>query len=237
MKQEAFDLMRSGEDSWWYVGRRAVVIRLMKKFCVGLTKDIRILDVGAGFGLMWKTLSLFGTVDAFEPETRLREVLQQRGYHSLFFSWKDLIRSGEKYDVVGAFDVVEHAAQETEILSHMFQSVRVGGHVIVSVPAYQWLWSRHDEINNHYRRYTAFSLTRILSAAGFEVVYCGYWNTILFPLAVVARIFNRSGSSVFSDKGFVNWLFTRVVSFEALLMGWVRLPWGLSVFAVARKVT
>lgn len=236
MKQEAFDLMRSGEHSWWYVGRQAVVTGLMKRFCVDLTKDIRMLDVGAGFGSMWETLSSFGTVDAFEPEIRLHEVLQKRGYHSLFLSWKDVARSKEQYDVVGAFDVVEHSAKEAEILSHMFQSVRPGGYAIVSVPAYQWLWSHHDEINNHHRRYTASSLTHALSCAGFEVVYCSYWNTILFPLAVVARMFNKSGGSAFSDKGFINWLFTKVVSFEALLMKWIRLPWGLSVFAVARKV-
>jgi SAM-dependent methyltransferase len=236
MKKEAFDLMKSGEDSWWYVGRQRVVLTLLRCFSLDKNNEQKLLDVGAGFGSMFQTLTLFGSVDAFEPEERLHEVLEKCGYRSLFLTWKDVFRSREKYDVVGAFDVVEHSADEDFIISNMYQALRVGGRIIVSVPAYQWLWSKHDEINNHYRRYTKKMLNSSLKRAGFEVEYISYWNTFLFPLALVARLLNSSGGAAFTNRGFINRLFVFVVSLEAYLMRFVSLPFGLSVFAVAKKI-
>ncbi len=236
MKKEAFDLMKSGEDSWWYVGRQRVVGVLLNRFLSEKKGDQQLLDVGAGFGSMFQALTSFGFVDAFEPEERLHEVLQQRGYRSLFLTWKDVFRSNETYDVVGAFDVVEHSKDEDYILSNMYQVLRPGGKVIISVPAYQWLWSKHDEINNHYRRYTKKMLSNSLKRVGFTVEYVGYWNTFLFPLALVARLLNRSGGAAFTNRGFINSLFVAVVSLEAHLMRFVSLPFGLSVFVVAKKV-
>lgn len=236
MKKEAFDLMKSGEDSWWYVGRQRVVCALVHRFYLDKKNEQRLLDVGAGFGSMFQTLTLFGSVDAFEPEERLHESLKKRGYNSLFLSWKEVFRSNVAYDLVGAFDVVEHSKDEDFIISNMYQALRSGGKIIVSVPAYQWLWSKHDEINNHYRRYTKNMLKKSLERAGFVVEYISYWNTVLFPLALVARLLNRSGGEAFTNRGFVNSLFVAVVSLEAYLMRFVSLPFGLSVFAVAKKI-
>jgi 2-polyprenyl-3-methyl-5-hydroxy-6-metoxy-1,4-benzoquinol methylase len=235
MKDIALARMHSSEDSWWYRGRRRAAATLLWRF-VGVGTARRILDVGAGYGAMRSPLDSFGTVDAFEPDGNLLAHLSEVGYAAVYGTWEDVAREGgRRYGIVGAFDVIEHAPDESDILRHVHDALADDGMLIVSVPAYRWLWSKHDDENKHYRRYTARMLRRSLHAAGFEVTYISYWNTVLFPLAAAARLLGFVGDSTFGKKGRLDALFGAVVSVEAWLMRYVPLPFGLSVFAVAYK--
>ena len=120
--------------------------------------------------------------------------------------------------------------------------VAPGGSLLVTVPAYQWLWSGHDEINHHHRRYTRRSLQRVAEQAGWEQMRTTYFNSLLLPVAILLRALDRlntktteSSLDLWVPPGPLNWLLERPLALEAALIGrGGRIPAGLSLLAVFR---
>ena len=136
-------------------------------------------------------------------------------------------------------DVLEHIDDDVGSLRTLSERLRGEGSILVTVPALPWLWSDHDEIHHHKRRYTKAGLRKVLHDAGFETVSVGYFNTLLFPLAIVQRLasrhFGRGNASDRMPNPFVNNLLEKVFAFESGLVGKMVLPIGLSLYAVARR--
>lgn len=128
------------------------------------------------------------------------------------------------------FDVLEHVANNSEALEALKPFLSSRGKIIITVPAYQWLFSVHDKNLGHYRRYTRGGLSRLLSEHGLTVIYSGYMNTFLFPLMMLARVLNLSGTGI---PGFgLNRIFTAIYSAESIFVPAVSFPFGGSVVAV-----
>ena len=118
----------------------------------------------------------------------------------------------------------------------------VGDYIIATVPAYQWLWGKHDEIHMHFRRYTVPKFKKLFNDAGFKVVYSSYFNTLLFPLAVIKRFVDKL---IGADKHhtapidpvspIMNKILQSIFSFEKNLIPSIFLPFGLSIILVAKK--
>jgi SAM-dependent methyltransferase len=148
----------------------------------------------------------------------------------------------DSFDLAVSLDVIEHLEQEVDALAELRRVVAPGGSLLVTVPAYGWLWSGHDEINHHHRRYTRRSLQRVAEDAGWKQVRTTYFNSLLLPVAILLRALERlntktteSSLDLWVPPEPVNWLLERPLALEAALIGrGGRIPAGLSLLAVFR---
>ena len=242
MERSVYDRMNVLEaEHWWFTGRRKVLSALIRR-TLKVQSNTAILEAGCGSGGNLSMLQCVGTVDAFEfDDVALRSAADKSGLEVLFGALPDQIPFGEKhYDLIGLFDVLEHVEADESSLAALAARLSDGGRILVSVPAFPCLWSRHDERHHHFRRYTRASQAKVAHSAGLRVSYSSYFNTFLFPAAVAARTLKRlSGRETPDDQmpaSWVNTMLAQVFSFEQHLLGRVRLPFGLSLAAVLEKV-
>jgi SAM-dependent methyltransferase len=138
--------------------------------------------------------------------------------------------------MIGAFDVIEHIADDTAAVSSIATRLKPGGKLVVAVPAHQWMWSAHDTVNHHQRRYSKSALQRLIAASPLKLEAIGYFNSLLFPLAVAQRLASRlSGKDDINltlPPRPLNYALERGFAAERLLIGRVPLPPGLSLFAI-----
>ena len=140
------------------------------------------------------------------------------------------------YDLVALLDVIEHVGDDRAALAAIARRLRPGGRILLTVPAHQWMWSGHDVLNHHHRRYSRKALVALVRDSGLTLDRIGYFNSILFPLAVAARMARKLTGKEGKDDALppapVNRLFDRLFGAEAYLLGRVPLPPGLSLVAV-----
>jgi SAM-dependent methyltransferase len=241
MDRKVYDRMNELETNhWWFVARRMIIAKLMQRQLRG-RRDAQILEAGCGSGGNLAMLAQFGQVDAFEYDGQARDAAKAKSGLDIRFGAlpAELPFDDRCYDVIGLFDVLEHVEADTASLAALGARLTKGGKILVTVPAFPTLWSRHDERHHHFRRYTRASLAEVAREAGLRVSYSSYFNFFLFPAAVTTRAIKRlSGSDVPDDtmpQGWVNRTLTRIFGMERHLVGRVRLPVGLSLAAVLEK--
>jgi SAM-dependent methyltransferase len=245
MRQDVYQTFAVVEDEhWWFQGRRRFIDRLISRF-VGEAGEASFCEVGCGTGGNLAMLAAHAPVDAIEMEAYAREYAQARevpGVRSVRDgSLPDELPLTGPYKAVFALDVIEHLEPDRRALETLGGLLADDGVLVITVPAYQWMWSRHDEINHHVRRYSRTQIVEVVEAAGLQVVYSSYFNTLLAPVAMLARFAERviggRGGSVGLNLP-PNWLnrsLTGVFGLEQYLAGTVRLPFGLSVAVVATR--
>ena len=231
------------DGHWWYRGRRRILEKLMRS--LDLAPDSQILDAGCGSGRNMVDFARLGAVtgvdisDASVERARLRDVgeVVQCSITTLPFA-------DDHFDLAVCLDVIEHIEDEQGALRELYRVVRPGGSLLIAVPAYQWLWSEHDVINHHQRRYTRATLSAAAAQAGWETVRTTYFNTLLLPIAIVwRRLARRShvegpSSDLQRMPERLNLLLEWPLRFEArLIAGGGRIPAGLSLATVFRKGT
>lgn len=235
MERKAFELLNQMERSWWYRARARVSRTALERAHVLRVADV--LDFGAGFGGMYESLRQSGErIYAFEPDKEADAAARKRGYADVFPT-EEAALTANTYDLIGAFDVVEHIENDHAFLRHAFASLKPGGHIVITVPAFPFLWSIHDVNHHHYRRYTKASMTAALETSGFEVVYKSYWNMCLSIPAGLMRLLGRSGEGALALPYWLDTIFYTVLSIENVLMKFTSLPFGTSLVVVARKHT
>lgn len=244
MERELYEAhARLEDDHWWFVGRRHVVTAVLDAY-VGTSTQLRCLDVGCGTGGMLPMLAARGDVTGIEPAELAVESSRKKAPFATVVKGRvpDDIPNDGSFDLVTAFDVIEHLDDDAKAVAALRGASRPEGHVVVTVPANQWMWSDHDVVNQHRRRYSRASLVRVLQAAGLEVLYTSYFNTLLFPPAAAARLAGRfrhnqsprSDLEMHAPSPFVNRALTSMFSFERRLVPRWRLPFGVSLIAVAK---
>jgi SAM-dependent methyltransferase len=238
MERSVYDEMAAlDQRHWWYRARREVLDALIGR--LGLPADARILEIGCGTGHNLAMLSRFGTVDAIEVDPAARAMAEQRlGRPVMDAPLPALDGVAERtYDLVAAFDVIEHIADDHAALESIARRLTPGGRFILTVPAHQWMWSAHDTVNHHHRRYSKRRLRQLIEGSPLKLQRIGYFNSLLFPLAVGQRLASKLARSQSSDTRLpspaLNHSLERVFAFERRLVGRVPLPTGLSLFAVA----
>ena len=141
------------------------------------------------------------------------------------------------YDLIGAFDVIEHIDDDHAALASIATKLKTGGKFVMTVPAHQWMWSAHDIVNHHKRRYSKSNLKALVEASPMRLERVGYFNTFLFPLAVAERaaskLRGKNDGDVKLPPAPINAVFEKVFEAERYLVGRLPLPPGLSLFAVA----
>jgi 2-polyprenyl-3-methyl-5-hydroxy-6-metoxy-1,4-benzoquinol methylase len=239
MERAVYDAMAElDQKHWWYVARRKVIAQLIRRRAMPGAKA-KVLEIGAGTGHNLKMLSEFGAVDALEVDETARALAEKRLGRKLFSSpLPELkgIRQGQ-YDLVAAFDVIEHIPDDEAALEAIAKLLKPGGRVVVTVPAHQWMWSAHDVVNHHQRRYSKAGLKRLFNGSPLKLETIGYFNSLLFPVAVAERLASKLRGKDDADLALppapLNQTLERIFASEGALIGRVPLPPGLSLFAVA----
>ena len=240
MNPDAYTEMAAVEDShWWFLARRQIIHKLLSK--IVKSSDSQLLEVGSGTGGNLEILSSLGKVSAMEMNPEARRLAQQKAGALATIVYgrcpDEIPFPDDTFDVICMFDVLEHIARDSECLTALKGKLRPGGKIIITVPAYQWMWGPHDDHLHHVRRYTAKSLRESLKASGFQVSRISYFNTLLFPLAAAARLKDKllkgeraAGSSV--PPKWLNTTMMRIFSLESKLLTYANLPFGVSLLAV-----
>lgn len=244
MNPEAYlEMADTEERHWWFSGRRAILAHLIATF--DLPINAKILEIGSGTGGNLQMLSLYGQVSALEMDATARAIaIRKTGDRfdiRLGFCPTDIPFTGEKFDLICLFDVLEHIDGDVETLMAAKGLLAEGGRILVTVPAHRWLWSAHDVFLHHKRRYSATELRNKIAASGLLPEKISYFNTILFPLAAIIRLKDKllrnssaSGSSV--PPALINRFFTTLYGEERYLLAKMNLPFGVSLLGVLRAV-
>ena len=226
---------------WWYVARREVIAALIRRE-VRPPANARVLEIGCGTGHNLAMLGEFGHVDALELDDEARAIAEKRlGRMVMKAPLPELAGVPQKhYDLVGAFDVVEHIDDDAAALASIAERLKPGGKLVVTVPAHEWMWSAHDVVNHHKRRYSKSALRSLFDKSPLRLEAIGYFNSLLFPVAVAERLSSKLRGKDEADltmpPALLNTALEKVFAAERHLVGRLPLPPGLSLFAVASAI-
>jgi SAM-dependent methyltransferase len=234
-------------EHWWFRARSRILAAQVVRFADGVTGRPRILNIGAALGASTDMLGRYGDVVSVEYEKDCCDfVARSSGKIFINASITDLPFPASSFDLVCAFDVIEHVEDDGRAVREMMRVCRPGGAVAVTVPAFMMLWSHHDVVNHHQRRYRRHELRRLFQSSG-RVVYASYFNSLLFlPIIGIRAITKlvpqkwiRSGSG--SDFSLVKSPLLDRVFFNVLSVenSWLRrgcsVPFGVSIFMSWQK--
>lgn len=239
MDRIVYDRMAEHDSThWWYLARRDILSDYIKRYA-DLPEKARILEIGCGTGHNLPMLARFGEIDAVEIDAAAREIASGRLGKALSTAPLPALEGIERcsYDMIAVLDVVEHVLDDVRSLEAMAECLAPGGKILITVPAHPWMWSAHDVVNHHHRRYTKATLERAISDAGLVPAKLSYFNSLLFPLAAAARwVGNLTGKDDSDDSPPpkpINWLFERIFAVERHLVGRVPMPPGVSLITLA----
>ncbi len=226
---------------WWYRGRRTVLEGAIA--ALDLPAGARILDAGCGSGRNMVELARFGTVTGVELSDTSVEIARGRESGEVVEgSVLEMPFAEDSFDLAVSLDVIEHLEDDLAALRELRRTVAPGGLLLVTVPAYQWLWSGHDVINHHHRRYTRRTLQRVAEQAGWQQARTTYFNSLLLPVAIVLRVLDRfsrktteSSLDLWVPPEPLNTALEQPLNLEAAMIArGGRIPAGLSLLAVFR---
>lgn len=240
MEEQLYRTFYEVEDRhWWFVGRQRIVENLILRR-IGLAPGSAVLDVGCGTGSILAMLSRHFEACGTDTSPLAVELCGKRGLKNVYQCTLETFPHPEqRFDLITLLDVIEHIDDDRSVVQQARGFLKPGGSILVTVPAYQWLWSPHDDVNHHKRRYTRPHLARVLEQAGLKPVVLSYYNTLLFPAALAGRLLQKltgsaSDTTLAIPPSPVNMLLTSFFSFERHLLNVSSLPFGLSLVAVAR---
>ncbi len=241
MKSKQLNEMYAVESShWWFSSKRALFLALLESR-LGAA-PLRILDAGCGSGAVAAEFGRFGPVVAMDRSLEALHLARSRGITTLVNAdAASFPFPKDSFDLVLAFDVIEHIDDDAAFVSSLAGVLKPGGALAVHVPAWPFMWSRHDEILEHKRRYTLQSLRSLVQESGLVLEHIGWSTCSVFPAAAALRTLRRlSGREPESaDLGVVaapiNSLLAMVGRCEARIAASVGLPFGLSLAAVAAR--
>lgn len=238
MERIVYDRMAElDERHWWYRARREILAELIKRK-IKLPPAPRILEIGCGTGHNLMMLKRFGSVDGVEIDPAARQIASSRLGHAVKDAPLPALSGIDRraYDLVAILDVLEHVEEDREALVSIAERLKPGGRILITVPAHPWMWSAHDEVNHHKRRYTRKSLAAVVEAAGLKLEMMSWFNSLLFPLAAASRAIGRLTGKSDSDDSMppagLNRILERLFGMERHALGRLPFPPGVSLVAI-----
>lgn len=233
---------RIQDEHWWFAGRRRIIRSVLGQSLPARASPARrILDVGCGTGTNLALLRDFGAVEGVDSELAAVEFCHRQGESAVRHApGSRLPYPTAQFDLVTLLDVIEHVPDDFSLLDEARRVLVPGGRVLVTVPAYSWMWGAQDRIAHHYRRYTRPGLLDSIARAGFEPLRSTYFNTLLFPPIAGVRLARRlwparddpRSDFELNHPGPLNTLLTRVFALEASMVRRASLPFGVSILGL-----
>lgn len=240
MQPQEYQRMYQREgDYWWFVARRRLALALMRAYAAPIHG--RILDAGCGTGALLAELQAIGYAVGVDVEREALRLTLRRGALNVAQARLEALPfANESFQVAFALDVLEHLPDDRPALRELHRVLQSGGYLMITVPAYRWLWSKHDVALAHYRRYTARELQTRLCEAGFQVRKLSYALCLLMPLIALTRWLDRlrpgkPAATVVPVPRWANRALIRLLDAETRLLMRTNLPFGVSLAAVAQK--
>jgi SAM-dependent methyltransferase len=230
--------LEEDRSHWWFRGRLAVIVAVLRRALPA--GPVRLLELGCGSGNVLAALAEFGEAVGIEAHPDLIAAARAAGLD---------VRAGRLPDDLSVMpgwadaalllDVVEHVDDDVAALRAARRTIADGGLLVVTVPAYRWLWSGHDDALGHRRRYTARRLRAVVERAGFSVLRVSYFNTLLFPAVALVRVWKTlrgdRGHDLHRPSPAVNRFLEGVFALERHVVPHVGLPFGASLILIARR--
>jgi len=234
---------RSEERHWWFIARRRIILSLVKSL-LSPTGRSRILDVGCGMGATLEALQSLGDATGVDISPQAVEFARKRGCKDV-----RLVMTGElpfstgEFDLIVAMDVIEHIEDDVATLKDYHRLLAPGGILLLTVPAFKWLWSGHDDDNFHLRRYTRHALKTKLENSGFISPRLTYFCTLLFPLVASVRLIERvlphrnreTGDALSIPCSPINLSLEKIFSAERFWLACRGFILGSSILAISKK--
>jgi 2-polyprenyl-3-methyl-5-hydroxy-6-metoxy-1,4-benzoquinol methylase len=245
------------EHHWWHLGRRKILLGLVRsetsKYLQGRKKRLKLLDIGCGIGKITSGLSkdffVVGTDNdklAIDIAKRMNETLRNRFIKT---SGEKLPFNKNQFDVVIAFDVLEHIKDDNAALRDWRSVLKENGLLLIAVPGFPWMWGPDDVLAGHKRRYNKIDLIKKLKHNGYSILKITYFNFWLFPIISVVRLFKNkllnfssmSNKELFENlnfhmgNNFINTIIYKIFASESELIERVSFPFGVSLFISAMK--
>lgn len=250
--QEYYYLERS---HWWFRARLNILESLFRKnIANNFEENLSILNAGVATGATTIMLEKFGTVKSLEYNKDCCEFLERNtDIKPVNASLTALPFKDKSFDVVCAFDVIEHIEDDVLAIQEIRRVLKDNGKVFLTVPAFMFLWSKHDVINHHFRRYTRKTLSTLVMSE-YKIAFISYYNFFFFiPVAAirfVLNMFRRAGSKqkkesnqstgsdfeLFKTEGFLNKTLTQIFKSEKFwLTNKRKFPFGISLVCIGEK--
>jgi len=243
-----FDLTDKSENNFWVRSRNRLFKSIVKEFMANDSKT-KLLEIGCGNGEFLKTIVEDKNIEITGSEIYVKGLsYAKKNLPDVNFIQLDITKGvlGESYDMILAFDVLEHIANDIDAISNIKDMLTDRGNLVISVPQYMYLWSSLDEILKHKRRYSRSNMLDKLKTCGFEIRYCTSFVCALFPLMLISRIFDRMGTNSKSDEAVLeqkvsfsvlfDFIFDKVMRIdEFLIRAGISLRFGGTLVVVAQK--
>jgi SAM-dependent methyltransferase len=226
--------------NFWFRARNKLIQQLVSKYLAG---GGDVCEIGCGTGYVLEGLQSMPGVKLSGSEIYvqgLRYAKERLPGVDLFQADATQLPFRERFDAIGAFDVLEHIEEDTSAMKSIYGALRPGGFFFITVPQYAWMWSVQDDYALHKRRYTRKELVTKLRESGFTIQYAGSFVFTLFPMMAISRFFKKENNedilSEFKIPRILNSLFYKLMLVDcALIRMGISLPWGGSLVCVASK--
>ena len=236
-------------EHWWFQVRGKIISKLiLTSIETNENKQLNILNIGAATGKTSEILSKFGKVTSLEYDKDCCDYAKQQFNMTIIHgSILELPFMDEEFDLVCAFDVIEHVEDDLLGINEMKRVCKIDGLLVLTVPAFMFLWSHHDEVNHHYRRYTLNNLKDLVKKAGLHPVRGTFYNTLLFIPIALFRLFSKmipeklirkgagSDATLHNTNSLISRILYHIFNLELSLLKLFNLPFGVSIFLSLSK--
>lgn len=244
-----FDLTDKNVDSSFWVSSRNRLFKRLVNAQIAPTGKTKFLEIGCGTGNFIQQIVENENLEITGSEIYLKGlVYAKKNLPNVDFIQFDVTQGeiGEEFDLIVAFDVLEHIENDVAAISNINRMLHKGGGLIMTVPQHMFLWSKLDEIVKHKRRYSRRDLVTKLQENGFDISYTTSFLFVLFPLMLISRMFDKGSDQSQSDEvalekrvkfpNVLNWIFDLFMRIDEMLIRLgISLPFGGTLVVVARK--
>lgn len=228
------------KNHFWFKSRRNFIISWLSNE----DKTSQILDIGCSSGILLSELIKTGfkadNLYGLDISDKAIKLCKSRGLDNAYVMDAQNINLQKKFDFIIASDCLEHLKNDKEALQNWLTLLKENGKLIIFVPAFNFLWSTHDEVNMHYRRYTKTELEQKLRNSAFNIEKSSYWNFFLFlPIVLVRFIEKIKPTKNANNKqlkiALINKSLLKLLNFENWLLKFIKFPFGVSTYCIVTK--